>query len=223
LHDLRLTYISRSILAAFAAVTLAGCAGPIERWIVTTRVHQGDASLAHGNARDAELAYRLALRLDPEDPQARAGYVRSASALARAEYAKGGFDDALATVDRGLAVDPQSAVLAALKARIEQAKLQREIVLSNYPTYRLSGLELQHSYQQLDTVNALLLRSLRRFGYTFDTDDLTAAIKRSYELQLEIAKNTNRLIVYRQVVTSGAPVAPEQATTFGAASLLPLP
>jgi len=204
-------------------LTLAGCAGSIERWIVNTRVHQGDVALARGNARDAELSYRLALRVNPSDPAARSGYVQSASALARAEYTKGSFEDALTTVDRGLAVDPQSAVLAAMKARIEQAKLQREIVLTNYPTYRVTGLELQRAYQQLNAVNALLLRSLRRFGYTFDSDDLTAAIKRSYELQLELAKNTNRLIVYRQVVTSGAPVAPEQATTFGAASLLPLP
>ncbi len=220
---MRLTYISRPVLAALAVLTLAGCAGPIERWIVDTRVHQGDAALVHGNARDAELAYRLALRVNPQDPAARSGYVRSASALARSEYTKGGFEDALETVDSGLAVDPQSAVLAALKARIEQAKLQREIVLSNYPTYRATGLELQRAYQQLNAVNALLLRSLRRFGYTFDSDDLTVAIKRSYQLQLELAKNTNRLVVYRQIVTSGAPVAPEQATTFGAASLLPLP
>ena len=220
---MRLTYISRSVLASLAALTLTGCAGPIERWIVNTRVHQGDAALAHGNARDAELAYRLALRVNPQDPAARSGYVQSASELARSEYTKGGFEDALETVNSGLAVDPQSAVLAALKARIEQAKLQREIVVTNYPTYRATGLELQRAYQQLNAVNALLLRSLRRFGYTFDSEDLTAAIKRSYELQLELSKNTNRLIVYRQIVTSGAPVAPEQATTFGAASLLPLP
>jgi hypothetical protein len=220
---LRLTYIPKPILAALAALTFAGCAGPIERWIVNTRVHQGDAALAHGNARDAELAYRLALRVNAQDPAARSGYVKSASALARSEYTRGGFEDALSTADRGLAVDPQSAVLAALKARIEQAKLQREIVLTNYPTYRATGLELQRAYQQLNTVNALLLRSLRRFGYTFDSEDLTTAIKRSYQLQLEVAKNTNRLIVYRQIVTSGAPAAPEQATTFGAASLLPLP
>ncbi len=53
--------------------------------------------------------------------------------------------------------------------------------------------------------------------------DLTSAIKRSYELQLELAKNTNRLIVYRQLVNSGMPEAPSESTTFGAGSLLPLP
>jgi tetratricopeptide (TPR) repeat protein len=202
---------------------LSGCAGSIERWIVNTRVHQGDVAMARGNVRDAALAYRLALRVDPNDQQARSGYVEAAAALARVQYSKGGFDDALATVDRGLAVDPQSAPLAALKATIDQAKLKREIVVSNYPTYHAAGLEIQRAYQQLNATNALLLRSLKRFGYTFDSDDLTAAIKRSYELQLDAAKNTNRLIVYRQLVTSGVPEAPSQSTTFGAASLLPLP
>lgn len=112
--------------------------------------------------------------------------------------------------------------LAALKATIGQAKLEREIVISNYPTYRAAGLELQRAFKQLDATNALLLRNLRRFGNTLDASELVAAIKRSYELQLEVARNTNRLILYRQLVTSGVPEATE-STTFGAGSLLPLP
>ncbi|MBV8147456.1 MAG: tetratricopeptide repeat protein [Candidatus Eremiobacteraeota bacterium] len=217
------TFTFRPIAALCGAALLVGCAGSIERWIVDTRVHQGDVALARGDARDAALAYRLALKVDPKDLPARAGFVEAAAALARVEYAKGSFDDALATVDGGLAVDPQSARLAAIKATIDQAKLQREIVLSNYPTYRAAGVEIQRAYQQLNVTNALLLHSLKRFGYTFDATELTAAIKRSYELQLDLAKNTNRLILYRQLVTSGAPETPAESTTFGAASLLPLP
>jgi len=216
-------FIFRTAVAALCIGALSSCAGPIERWIVNTRVHQGAVALVRGDARDAALAYRLALRVDPRNPQARAGFVEAAAELARLEYGRGDFDDALATVDGGLAVDPQSAPLAALKATIDQAKLKREIVLTNYPTYRAAGLEIQRAYTQVNAINALLLRSLKRFGYTFDTDELTAAIKRSYELQLEIAKDTNRLIVYRQLVSSGAPEIPSEATTFGAASLLPLP
>jgi tetratricopeptide (TPR) repeat protein len=206
-----------------SAFLLAGCAGSIERWIVDTRVHQGDVALARGEARDAALAYRLALRVDPSDTQARTGFVQAAAELARREFSKGSFEDALATVDGGLAVDPQSATLAALKQTIDQAKLKREIVVSNYPTFRAGGVELQRAYQQLNATNALLLRDLKRFGYTFDAEDLTSAIKRSYELQLDVAKNTNRLILYRQLVSSGVPELPSQSTTFGAASLLPLP
>lgn len=218
------TFVFKLIAVCCGAALLSGCAGSIERWIVNTRVHQGDVALARGNARDAALAYRLALRVDPADPQARAGYVESAAALAQIQYTKGTFDDALATVDEGLAIDSQSVRLAALKATIEQAKLQREIVLSNYPTYRAAGLEIQRGYQQLNVTNALLQRNLKRFAYTFNTNELTAAIKRSYELQLEVTRNTNRLILYRQLVTSGVPETPARsATDFGAGSLLPLP
>jgi tetratricopeptide (TPR) repeat protein len=216
-------YTSKILAALCGVMLLSGCAGSIERWIVNTRVHQGDVALASGDVRDAELAYRLALRVSPRDPRARTGFVQATASLAQVEYAKGNFDDALTTVDEGLAVNPQSVELAALKARVDQAKLQREIVLSNYPTSRAAGLELQRAYQQLNATNALLLRNLKRFGYTFDTRELTAAIKRSYELELEIARNTNRLILYRQLVSSGVPEAPSQSTSFGAGSLLPLP
>lgn len=216
-------FIYRFVAAACAAALLAGCAGSIERWIVNTRVHQGEAAMLHGDVHDAVLAYRLALRVDPKDPRARSGYVDAAAELARLQYSKGAFDDALVTVDAGLSVDPQSAPLAALKATIDQAKLQREIVLTNYPTYHTAGLEIQRAYAQINAMNAVLLRDLKRFGYTFDTDQLTSAIKRSYEMQLELSKDTNRLIVYRQLVSSGVPEAPAESTTFGASSLLPLP
>jgi tetratricopeptide (TPR) repeat protein len=220
---LRVRFIFRAVAALCGVFALGGCAGSIERWIVNARVHQGDVALLQGSVRDAATSYRLALRVDPTDARARAGFVEAAADLARLEFSKGSFDDALATVDGGLAVDPQSASLAALKATIDQAKLKREIVVSNYPTYRATGLEIARAYQQFDATNALLRRDLRRFSYTFDTDDLTSAIKRSYELELEVAKDTNRLIVYRQLVLSGVPELPSQSTTFGAASLLPLP
>lgn len=221
---MRLKYECKRIaLALCGFALLTGCANSIERWIVNTRIHQGDVALVHGNARDAALAYKLALHVDPYDAEARIGYVTAAGELAREQYDHGNFDDGLATVNAGLAVDPQSASLAAFKASIESAKLKREIVVSNYPTYRVTGAEIARAYHQLNAANALVLRDLHRFSLTFDSDDLTSAIKRSYELQLDIAKNTNRLIVYRQLVSSGVPETPSQTTTFGAASLLPLP
>ncbi|HEY1427973.1 MAG TPA: tetratricopeptide repeat protein [Candidatus Tumulicola sp.] len=209
--------------AAGLCLALSGCAGSIQHWIVSVRVHQGAQALAVGNVHDAELSYRLALRVDPQDPRARAGYVRAAAAFAQSEYARGNFDDALATINDGLRYDPQSVRLAALKRTLEEARLQRDIVVSNYPSFRETGAQLQRAYAQLDTTNKLLLRSLKRFQYTFDVDDLSNAIKRSYEMQLDLVKNGNHLILYRQLVTSGArPAAGEASETTGA-SLLPLP
>lgn len=225
MRDTFISSLRRAVAAAAAGAVLiaSGCAGSIERWIVDTRVHQGDVAQERGNARDALLAYRLALRVDPYDRRARTGFVDAAGSLAQAEYAKGDFDDALATIHDGLAIDPASLRLAALQTVINQAKLKREIVISNYPSYHETGLQILRAYQELDSENKLLLRSLRRFGYTFDGDDLTDAIKRSYELQIDLAKNTNRLIVYRQLVTSGVPAPASESAPPGTRSLLPLP
>jgi tetratricopeptide (TPR) repeat protein len=218
-------YISklRCFSALLLVLALPGCAGSISQWIVDTRVHQGDIALARGQVRDAELAYQLALRVDPKNQRARTGFVAAAAGLAQAEYAKGAFEDALTTIRGGLALDPDSVRLDGLRRTIEQAKLKREIVISNYPTYHETGVALQQAYAGLDSSNKAILKSLRRFGYTFDADDLTEAIKRSYELQLDIAKNTNRLITYRQVVTSGVPEVAPDASAGATTSLLPLP
>ena len=201
---------------------LGGCAGPVEHWIVDTRIHQGDVALQRGNVKDAQLSYSLALRIDPANERARAGFVESSADLAQAQYSKGAFDDALATIASGLKYDPSSVRLAALHGQIEDAKLKREIVISNYPTYKDAGVQIQHAYQQLDTVNKTILASLKRFSYTYDTDELTAAIKSSYDLELDVARNTNRLIAYRQVVSSGVPET-THATNVNTSSLLPLP
>lgn len=216
-------YISKRLaVLCLAGLSLTGCAGSIERWIVNARVHQGDVALEHGNVSDAESSYRLALRVDPNDERARSGFIQAAGTHAHQEYASGRFEDALATIDGALRFDPNSVRLSALKATIDQARIKREIVISNYPTYREAGVQLQSAYKQLNLANAQILTSLKRFGYTYDTTDLTIAIKRSYELQLEIAKDTNRLIAYRQVVDSGVPET-GPAVTSGATSLLPLP
>jgi tetratricopeptide (TPR) repeat protein len=212
----------RSAIAALALL-LGGCAGPVERWITSTRVHQGEVALARGNVKDAELAYSLALRTGPADERARAGLIATSALLAQEQYAKGSFDDALATIAQGLKYDPSSVRLAALKGQIEDAKLKREIVISNYPTYRVAGAQIQAAYAQLDVANKAILGNLRRFAYTYDTEELTAAIKHSYDLELDVARNTNRLITYRQIVSSGVPEATHVVTGSGASSLLPLP
>jgi tetratricopeptide (TPR) repeat protein len=209
--------------ALLLGVALSGCAQSIERWIVATRVNQGDAELARGNVRDAELSYQLALKVNPDDPHARAGFVNASGLLAHVEYTRGDFDDALANIEEGLHYDPGSVRLQALKTAIDEARLKRDIVLSNYPTYEAAGAQIETAYVQLDVANKEILAAMKRFAYTFDTDSLTDAVKRSYELELEIAHNTNRLIAYRQLVSSGVPETTRAATSTGASSLLPLP
>ena len=212
------------MLALLGSLTLTGCAGPIEHWIVETRVHQGDVALERGNLADAELSYRLALRVDPKNEAARTGFVQAAGDYAQAEYSKGQFDTALTIINEGLKIDPSSVRLSALRTSIDQAKLKREIVISNYPTYRDAGVQLEHAYAEIDVSNKGILQSLRSFSYTYDADQLTKAIKQSYELQLDVAKDTNRLIVYRQLVESGIPETAHAADGLGTgASLLPLP
>lgn len=210
------------LLVTCATFVLGGCAGPVEHWIVDARVHQGEVALQRGNVRDALLSYRLALRVDPTDERARAGFVQTSADFAQDLYSKGDFEDALATIAGGLKYDPSSVRLQALRGQIDDAKLKREIVISNYPTYKDAGLALAHAYTRLNVTDKDILASLKRFSYTYDTDDLTAAIKNSYDLELDVARITNRLIAYRQVVSSGVPET-THATTGVNASLLPLP
>ncbi len=212
------------VFALGAVILLAGCAGPIERWIVQTRVHQGDVAMARHNVHDARIAYRLALRLAPKDAKARSGFVVASVGAATTLYEKGDFDDANAVIKEALGYDPQSIRLQSLRESITQAKLKREIVLSNYPTYAAAGAQIATSYASFTSENALILKSIKRFRYTYDTTDLKDAIKQSYALQLDLAKTTNRLIAYRQLVESGVPTTGTATpNTTGGTSLLPLP
>lgn len=223
---MHISFNARSLVLAAAlggSLLLTGCAGSIEHWIVATRVAQGNTALANGNLAEAETSYNLALRVNPLDHAARAGFVNVAGDYAQSMYVKGDFADALAIITEGLKIDATSVRLAGLKRSIERAKLQREIVISNYPTYKEAGVQIRHSYITLVPANKNILAHLLRFSYTYDSNQLTTAIKESYELQLEIAKNTNRLIVYRQEIESGIPESTHETTSTGAASLLPLP
>jgi tetratricopeptide (TPR) repeat protein len=208
-----------------ALTTLTGCAGGVKNWIADTRVHQGDVAFERGNLREAELEYRLALRVNPKDPRARAGFTQVALQLADADYRSGSFDDAVATLDEAAKYDPQNVRIAALRAQIDDAKLKREIVSSNYPTYQTALKQIQSAYSSLTDDDKQIMRHLRRFQFTYNTSELTSAIQLSYQLQQDVAKNTNRLIAYRQLVESGIPAPKGQAATSGTStqSLLPLP
>ncbi len=205
-------------------LAVEGCAGSVERWIVTTRVNQAAAAQDRGNLHESLLAYQLALRVSPLNSQARAGFSSVSIEIADNDFKHARFDDALATLNAAAKYDPGSVRVEGLRSQIEQSKLKREIVISNYPTYSSAGAEIGKAYMTLAESNAGVLHSLRRFNYSYDTNDLTKAIQQSYELNLDVAKNTNRLIAYRQLVESGVPEAAKgQQSLAPAASLLPLP
>ncbi len=214
----------RSLALVGGLLALAGCAHSVASWVAQTRVHQGRLALARGDVRGAELSYRLALKIDPRDETVRAGYVAAAADLAHKQYTLGDLQGALGTIRQAERIEPKNLRLQALRAEIESASLKQSIVSSNYPTYRSAARRILEAYTQLDIANKAILRNLHRFSYTYDTADLTSAIKASYELELDVARNTNRLIAYRQLVSSGVPnAAGSSSSNLGGASLLPLP
>jgi tetratricopeptide (TPR) repeat protein len=213
-----------TLLAAVAALPLAtsGCATTIATWIVQERNHQGDVALVHRNFPDASVAYQLALRIEPTNLHAREGLTLVQIRLAQAFFAASKFDaaiDALAVASR---YSPEDDRVQSLRSEIEQAEIKRDIVVSNFPNYKLTGASIRRGYNQLKTLNAEISLSLQRFDYTYDTAELSAAIRQSYALNEEIMRLTARLQQYRQLVESGVP---EQAGENLAppASLLPLP
>ena len=212
------------VAIAVGALLLGGCSGGgLKNYIVGMRNHQGDLSLDHGNLVDASLGYRLALQLDPHDEHARAGLAAVQVKLAIQLYQASKFEDALAAVAVVSKYDPGSVRIAELRSEIEQARVKREIVLSNYPTYRETLRQIQRAYRDLRTLDARIVIGLQRFSYTLDSTQLAQAITNSYLLNEEVQKGTGRLITFRQLVEAGAPTAKGSAPLAPAASLLPLP
>jgi hypothetical protein len=209
--------------AALGVSSLTGCADGLSSFIVQTRNHQGDMALANQNFTDAALAYRLALRVAPNDPHARAGLAAVQLDIAAQQYTLSKFDDAFAALAVAEKYAPNSVRLAELRTELEQARVKREIVVSNYPTYRETGLALRKSYAQLHVQSSAIVSTLQRFDYTYDSSELLKAIRQSDELGAEVSKLTARLGNYRQLVEAGSPERNGSAPLYPGASLLPLP
>jgi hypothetical protein len=213
----------RTLIVALGVVSLAGCATHIKGWIVSTRDGQGDVAMERSNFNDASLAYRLALAVAPGDEHARLGLTEVQLQLAADEFRDSKFDDALAALAIAAKYDPENVRLAELRSEIEQAKIKRLIVLSNYPTYKENAVVLRTAYENLTAMNKRVLTDLSQFSYTYDTENLSRAIRETYELGLEVDRNRRRLIAYRQLVESGVPANEESGSLAAPASLLPLP
>jgi tetratricopeptide (TPR) repeat protein len=210
------------LCAIVASAVLPGCAGSVEAWIVRTRDHQGDRALEAKNLKDAALAYRLALAVNPNDPHARQGAVSVQLTLAEEAYRTGKLEDAINYLSLAEKISPTNPAVVDMRQTLSEARLKREIVVSNYPAYKAAGQDLIRSYTGLKTLNASILSSLKRFEYSYDTVDISRAIENSYELASEVARNTARLTRFRQVVETGTGES-ESSHLASPSSLLPLP
>jgi tetratricopeptide (TPR) repeat protein len=221
---MRRTLRCLTLLLACAVLPLgtSGCGTSVAQWIVRTRNHQGDIALSHRNYPDASVAYQLALHIDPTDAHARAGLATVQLRLAQVYYASSRFDDAIDALAIAAHYTPSDDRIAGMRNEIEQAELKRDIVVSNYPSYAYTGASLRRGYIGLKAQDQEVLGALQRFDYTYDTADLTTALRQSDVLEEDLARLRSRLVQYRQLVESGVP---EQAGEDLAppASLLPLP
>lgn len=216
--------VVRSLLLALAVVSTTGCATSIKNWIIATRNHQGDVALQRSNLNDASLAYRLTLQVSPLDEHARLGLTDTQIRLAAAYFRESKFDEALSALALAAKYEPTNARLAELRTEIEQAKIKRLIVLSNYPTYKENAIVIRNAYENLTALNKKILADLAAFSYTYDTENLTRAIRETYELGLEVERNRRRLASYRQLVEEGVPASETSNSSLSSpASLLPLP
>jgi tetratricopeptide (TPR) repeat protein len=210
------------LAAAVLPLGTTGCASSVAQWIVKTRNHQGDVALSHRDYPDASIAYQLALKIDPANVHARDGLISVQVRLAQAFFAASKFEDAIDALAVAAKYSPTDDRVQSLRGQIEQAEIKRDIVVSNYPSYQVTGTGIQRAYAQLKTQANEISLALKRFDYTYDTADLAAAIRQSYAFNEEVARLTSRLQQYRQLVESGVP---EHAggSLAPPASLLPLP
>jgi tetratricopeptide (TPR) repeat protein len=214
----------RLILAAVLVCALcsSGCAGPITQWLIGLRNSQGDAALARPNLPEAEKEYRLALALDPRNKHARTGLAEVLYLRAKQDFAGTKLDEASAEISQSLIYGPDDAAALALANDISQAKIRREIVISNYPLYGSINAALTPVFKSIAETNTVIAKEVKAFSSDFDTIHLTKAIVASYDVEDEAHRLALRLIAYRGYVTSGQEKA-AAATESTAPSLLPIP
>jgi len=80
------TSCARLLCALTIAMAGTGCSGGLTGFIVDQRNHQGDLALGNGNAKEALLAYRLAIDVDARNEHARTGLARAEIALAEEAF-----------------------------------------------------------------------------------------------------------------------------------------
>lgn len=186
------------------------------------RTSQGDVALDHNNLKDAQNEYSLALALDPKNAHARDGLAKVLFLRAKEDFTNSKLDEAEAEVQRSLRYTPNDAAALALQNQIEQARIRREIVISNYPLYGSIGTTLRPAFKSVATSNEEIQKQIKAFSSDYDTAHLTRAIIEAADLEDEVHRIGVRLITYRGLVQTGAGKvkSPIQSET---PSLLPIP
>jgi tetratricopeptide (TPR) repeat protein len=210
------------VLVFICTIGCGGCAGPLTQWMIGLRNSQGDTALARPDLPAAEKEYQLALALDPKNAHARAGLASALYLRAKQDFIGSHLDEAAAEITESLLYGPNDAAALALANEISQAKIRREIVISNYPLYGSINAALTPAFKSVAESNVLMAKEVKAFSSDFDTVHLTKAIVTAYDLEDEIHRLGSRLITYRGYVTSGQTKA-TATTESSAPSLLPIP
>lgn len=210
------------VVAVLCALGASGCAGPITQWMINVRNAQGDAALERPSLPEAEKEYRLALALDHRNTHARAGLAKVLYLRAKVDFVESKLDEAADDIAQSLRYAPDDAAALALSSEVGQAKIRREIVISNYPLYGSIAAAVAPAIKSIAEGDKVIQKEVKAFSSDFDTAHLTKAIVTSYDLQDELRRLAQRLVIYRGYVTSGQAkaTAPSGAT---APSLLPIP
>ena len=211
-----------AVAACLAVVLCAGCAGRVSDWIVDLRNSQGDAAATRGNLVESQKDSGLALALAPHDPHARAGLARVLYLRAEQSFTKSKLDDAEMQIKKALEYAPGDPGTQGLASEIEQARIRRDVVIANYPSYQAMGLALAASLRAATATDKDIAKQLRAFSYDYDPAHLTKAIQEAYALEDDVHRMNLRLQTYRSLVQSGAPKGqpPIESET---PNLLPIP
>jgi tetratricopeptide (TPR) repeat protein len=204
-------------------LALCGCTGAFRNQLVDLRNAQADAALQSQNIVEAEKEYSLALSLAPNDEHARAGLAHALYLHAKANLAAGDIDEAYIEVQKALKYAPKDAAVLDLASAIDEAKIRRDIVVSNFPSFKTSSDSISAFLKANAQANKDIQLQLHDFHIDFDTAHLNKAIAQSYDLEEEQHRLTQRLIAYKGQIEAGAPGQVRAQPQVETPGLLPIP
>ncbi len=211
------------VTLASCALALGGCSASLKDRIVELRNAQADAALQTDNIVEAEKEYSLALALAPNDEHARTGLAKVAYLHAKADVGAGDVDEANIEIQKALKYAPKDAAALDLASAIDQARIRRDIVVANFPTYKASSDAIRELLKANALANKNIQLALHDFNTDYDVTHLRKAIALSTDLEDEDHRVTQRLIAYRAQIEAGEPGATRVQSTEEVPGLLPIP